>query len=81
VTLARGPFVSMVNTVARESHVPGYHLLLWLWVRAFGAGLPALRCVCVHPGGLPCVRRCRSFPVTASSCLQRAHSFFTWLSS
>lgn len=62
VTLARGPFASMVNTVARESHVPGYHLLLWLWVRAFGAGLPALRVFAFIPVGILVFAGCRSFP-------------------
>lgn len=62
VALARGDFVRMVNTVARESHVPGYHVLLWLWIRAFGASLPVLRLFAFIPVGFLVFAGCRSFP-------------------
>jgi hypothetical protein len=62
VALARGDFSQMVDTVARESHVPGYHTLLWLWVHAFGASLPALRLFAFIPVGILVFVGCRSFP-------------------
>jgi len=62
VALARGDFKQMVDTVARESHVPGYHVLLWLWIRAFGAGLPVLRLFAFIPVGILVLAGCRSFP-------------------
>jgi len=62
VALARGGFVQMVNTVARESHVPGYHVLLWLWIRAFGASLPVLRLFAFIPVGILVLAGCRNFP-------------------
>lgn len=62
VALARGGFTGMVNTVARESHVPGYHVLLWLWIRAFGASLPALRLFAFIPVGALVFAGCRGFP-------------------
>lgn len=62
VALARGGFDRMVGTVARESHVPGYHVLLWLWIRAFGAGLPVLRLFAFIPVGVLVFAGCRRFP-------------------
>jgi hypothetical protein len=62
VALARGGFSQMVCTVARESHVPGYHVLLWLWIRAFGASLPVLRLFAFIPVGILVFAGCRTFP-------------------
>ncbi|MFO7627588.1 MAG: hypothetical protein R6V62_10040 [Candidatus Fermentibacteraceae bacterium] len=62
VALARGAFTQMVDTVARESHVPGYHVLLWLWIRAFGASLPVLRLFAFIPVGILVFLGCRRFP-------------------
>lgn len=62
VALARGGFTRMIDTVARESHVPGYHVLLWLWIRAFGADLPVLRLFAFIPVGILVLAGCRSFP-------------------
>lgn len=51
VTICRESFGTMVRNVSRESHIPGYHALLWSWIRLFGSSLPSLRIFAFLPVG------------------------------
>ena len=61
VTLCGGSFGTMINNVALESHVPGYHALLWLWIKLFGNSLFVLRLFAFLPVGLLLYIGCRHF--------------------
>lgn len=51
VALCSESFGTMVRNISWESHVPGYHTLLWLWIRIFGNGLASLRIFAFLPVG------------------------------
>jgi hypothetical protein len=61
VTLCGETFSTMVKNVAQESHVPGYHALLWIWIRAFGDSLFSLRLFAFLPVGFLVYAGCRHF--------------------
>lgn len=62
VTLAGGSFGNLIRTMSLEIHVPGYHVLLWLWTRAFGNSLAALRVFAFLPVGFLVWMGRRHFP-------------------
>ena len=61
VTLCRGGFGTMLKNISMESHVPGYHALLWVWIRIFGSSLLSLRVFAFLPVGFLIFFGCRYF--------------------
>jgi len=49
IAIARGTMGSLIEQVCIDIHMPGYYVLLWLWIRAFGPVLVSIRIFALLP--------------------------------